>query len=111
MELVAAVRAEASPVGDPSRWGPECPSAPEVCSPLSDLSYQGPIHAHPGTAARHVAGLPAGLRAVTMEHTENTTNSPEEAAAVVDVIGELVGRTWLDGTHTRPGRPAWAPGG
>jgi uncharacterized protein len=46
--------------------------------------------------------VPAGLRAVTMEHTENTTNSPEKAAAVVDVIGELVGRTWLDGTHTRP---------
>jgi len=43
---------------------------------------------------------------VPIEHTGNATTSPEEAAAVVRLVGELLGRGWIDATDSAaPTRP------
>jgi uncharacterized protein len=74
---------------------------PNVCEPVSRLSYSGLLHAHPTAARRGVAGLEAGLYLNEVDHEHNITSSPEEAAAVVDVVRSLMGRMWTDGDHSR----------
>ncbi|MBW4721041.1 TM0106 family RecB-like putative nuclease [Saccharothrix obliqua] len=75
---------------------------PDVCEPVSRLSYAGLLHAHPSTAERGVAGLASGLYVREVEHRHNTTSSVEEAAAVVEVVRSLMGRMWVDGVDARP---------
>ena len=67
---------------------------PAVAGPVSRLSYEGRLAAHPSTALRSLAGVEPGLRAVPVRHHGNTTSSPEEAAAVVALVADLVGREW-----------------
>jgi len=74
---------------------------PNVCEPVSRLSYSGLLHAHPTAAGRGVAGLEAGLYLQEVDHEHNITSSPEEAAAVVDVVRSLMGRMWTDGDTSR----------
>ncbi len=74
---------------------------PEVCAPISRLSYAGLLHAHASAARRGVAGLPAGLYVSEVDHHHNTTSSVEEAAAVVAIARSLIGREWTDGTDRR----------
>ncbi|WP_199442706.1 TM0106 family RecB-like putative nuclease [Umezawaea beigongshangensis] len=75
---------------------------PEVCEPVSQLSYAGLLRAHPTAALRGVGEVPAGLHVLEVEHEHNTTASVEEAAAVVGVVESLIGRTWTDGGGARP---------
>ncbi|GAA1350066.1 TM0106 family RecB-like putative nuclease [Saccharothrix algeriensis] len=75
---------------------------PDVCEPVSRLSYAGLLRAHPSTAARGVSGLASGVYVHRVEHRHNTTSSAEEAAAVVDVVRSLMGRVWTDGPGARP---------
>ncbi|MGX7828110.1 TM0106 family RecB-like putative nuclease [Actinokineospora sp. 24-640] len=75
---------------------------PDVCAPVSRLSYAGRLHAHPSTAARSLDGIPAGLHLAEVDHTGNTTRSAEEAAAVAAIVSTLHGRAWRDGDETRP---------
>ncbi len=75
---------------------------PEVAEPVSQLSYEGRLEAFPDTVQRSLAGVPAGVVPVPLEHTGNATQSPEEAAVVVDLIRELIaptegGRQWISG--------------
>ncbi|MGZ0712855.1 TM0106 family RecB-like putative nuclease (plasmid) [Coraliomargarita sp. W4R53] len=69
---------------------------PEVASPVSRLSYRGELHAHPSTAHRAIEGIQAGVVPVTVRHRGNATASPEEAATVVALVQDLVGRAWTD---------------
>jgi uncharacterized protein len=46
-----------------------------------------------------------GLTVVNVDHRENRTESPEEAAAVTRVIADLVGETWLDPEDASTPRP------
>ena len=71
---------------------------PEVAAPVSQLSYEGRLAAHPSTSRRTLTGVPAGVVPVPMAHTGNATQSAEEAAKVVDLVRDLVGRAWDDGT-------------
>ncbi|CCH33648.1 TM0106 family RecB-like putative nuclease [Saccharothrix espanaensis] len=75
---------------------------PDVCEPVSRLSYAGLLHAHPTTAARGVDGLVSGVYVHEVEHRHNTTSSVEEAAAVVEIVKSLMGRMWTDGVNARP---------
>lgn len=68
---------------------------PAVAAPVSRLSYEGRLAAHPSTALRSLAGVEPGLRAVPVRHRGNATASPEEAAAVVALVADLVGREWV----------------
>lgn len=68
---------------------------PAVAGPVSRLSYEGRLAAHPSTALRTLAGVEPGLHPVEVRHRGNATASPEEAAAVVDLVTDLVGREWV----------------
>ncbi|WP_405373884.1 MULTISPECIES: TM0106 family RecB-like putative nuclease [unclassified Microbacterium] len=75
---------------------------PEVAEPVSQLSYEGKLEAHPETAARSLEGVAPGVVPVALTHTRNATQSPEEADAVVDLVRGLRGRSWQDGDGERP---------
>ncbi|MFT4214676.1 MAG: TM0106 family RecB-like putative nuclease [Microbacterium sp.] len=75
---------------------------PEVAEPVSQLSYEGRLEAHPVTSARHVAGVAPGVRAVPLAHSGNATASAEEADAVVGIVRDLVGRAWTAGEDAPP---------
>lgn len=84
---------------------------PRVAGPVSRLSYEGKLASHPSTALRELDGVEPGVHAVPLRHSGNATCSPEEAAEVVRLVGDLVGRAWTatevdDGTvRMLPSRP------
>ena len=67
---------------------------PEVAEPVSVLSYDGRLAAHASTAGRTLAGVAAGVVPVPLAHRRNATASPEEAERVVELVRDLVGRSW-----------------
>ncbi|GAA5026033.1 TM0106 family RecB-like putative nuclease [Microbacterium fluvii] len=69
---------------------------PAVAAPVSRLSYRGELAAHPSTAMRELEGVAPGLHPLPLAHHGNATSSPEEAAAVVELVRDLVGRAWID---------------
>ena len=69
---------------------------PAVAGPVSLLSYRGELAAHPSTASRRLDGIAPGLIPVPVRHHGNATQSPEEAAVVVGIVRDLVGRGWSD---------------
>ncbi|KAA9089805.1 TM0106 family RecB-like putative nuclease [Microbacterium radiodurans] len=70
---------------------------PEVAAAVSVLSYDGRLAAHETTAERSLADIEAGVVPLPLTHRRNSTASPEEAAVVVDLVRDLVGRAWIDG--------------
>lgn len=76
---------------------------PAVCAPVSNLAYEGRLRSQePATTARSLDGIAPGLRVVTVEHRDNSVASPEEGAAVIELVRDLLGRTWRDGEEERP---------
>lgn len=69
---------------------------PAVAKPVSRLSYAGQLASAPGTQDRAVEGVESGLHIVPLRHRGNSTQSPEEAAEVVRLVSELVGRPFTD---------------
>ena len=79
---------------------------PELCAPVSRLSYEGRLHSEEdATTARHLEGLAPGVHVVSVPHRGNAVSSMEEAAAVVEQVQSLLGRTWHDGEPRRPLAP------
>ena len=80
----------------------------EVAAPVSQLSYEGRLAAHACTGERTLAGIAPGVTPVPLGHVGNATQSPEEAATVVEIVRDLVGRDWSGGggTAVRPLTPA-----
>ena len=62
---------------------------PNVCAPISTLSYQGRLQAHPTTTARTLSTLPPGVYNHPIHHTGRTTHSPEEIDAVLRIALRL----------------------
>jgi predicted RecB family nuclease len=76
---------------------------PAVCAPVSALAYEGRLQPYTEvTAARRLDGYPPGLQVLRVRHEGNSTESPEEADAIVDLIHSLVGRDWTSEGGTRP---------
>lgn len=77
---------------------------PALAEPVSRLSYEGRLRAHPSTAERRLDGVEPGLHPVPVPHTGNATESVEEAAEVVAIIRRLIGTAWQPAAHrdTRP---------
>ncbi|WP_425843689.1 TM0106 family RecB-like putative nuclease [Agrococcus sp. TSP3-2-1] len=73
---------------------------PALCEAVSDLAYDGMLSAH--DSGRSMPGIEPGLVPVRVEHSGNTTTSPEEAEEVVRIIRGLVGREWIDKHGRRP---------
>ena len=72
---------------------------------VSELSYAGRLGAREEvTDARRLDGVEPGLHPWPVSHTGNAVSSPEEAAAVVEIVRSLLGRTWSTGPDD-PGRP------
>jgi predicted RecB family nuclease len=76
---------------------------PAVCAPVSALAYEGRLQSYAEiTAARRLDGYPPGVHVVDVRHEGNSTESPEEADAIVTQINTLVGSTWTDEHGSRP---------
>ncbi len=67
---------------------------PLVAAPVSTLSYAGRLASAPCTEQRVVDGVEPGLHVVPLRHRGNATQSPEEAAEVVRLVRDLLGRTF-----------------
>lgn len=77
---------------------------PELCRSVSLLSYDGKLESAPAASSRRLAELPPGVETVLVDHTGNTTCSPEEAAEVVRQAQRHIGLKWVPGADT-PIRP------
>jgi len=67
---------------------------PAVAGPVSRLSYEGRLEAHPSTALRRLDGVEPGVHVRPVRHHGNSTCSVEEAAEVAKLVRDLVGREW-----------------
>jgi len=80
---------------------------PDVCAPVSMLSYAGELHAKlPETTLRSLDGVAPGLHLHPLAHHGNSTESPEEAERVVQIVQGLLGHIWTDAARAAPGAPA-----
>ncbi|MEJ3406133.1 TM0106 family RecB-like putative nuclease [Rathayibacter sp. YIM 133350] len=77
---------------------------PAVAKPVSALSYEGELRSHPCAAERQLEGVAAGLHPLPVEHSGNSTESPEEADAVVAIVRSVLGTRWSESSEA-PGRP------
>jgi predicted RecB family nuclease len=76
---------------------------PAVCAPVSRLSYDGRLQSHEKvSAARKLDGIEPGVRTLEVAHLGNSTDSPEEAAAIVAAITGLLGTIWTDEHGSTP---------
>lgn len=76
---------------------------PSVCAAVSRLSYDGKLRSvEEVTTARRLDGLEPGVHELTLEHDGNSTESREEAEAIVAGITGLLGSSWTDEHGTRP---------
>ena len=79
---------------------------PAVCEFVSDMLYEGRLHAAPGRENQRVDGARlsgSGLRFVPVDHTGNRQSSPQEARAIAELAAELLdGRVTTAENRTRP---------
>jgi len=68
---------------------------PAVSGPVSRLSYEGRLAAHPSTALRRLEGVDPGVHVVPVRHRGNATCSDEEAEEVARLVLDLIGREWV----------------
>ncbi len=68
---------------------------PDVCQYISHQIYEDRLTSHPA-CARQATVLGTGLRWIRVSHTDRSTSSPEEASAIAQAIGQLVGTPWTD---------------
>ncbi|MEO5740317.1 MAG: C-terminal helicase domain-containing protein, partial [Vicinamibacterales bacterium] len=69
---------------------------PDVCRFVSELSYDGRLVSAEGCERQSVNSAVltgTGLRYVPVEHDNNAHQSPEEAAAIARLVGDLLGGT------------------
>ncbi|WIB12323.1 DEAD/DEAH box helicase [Curtobacterium sp. MCPF17_052] len=72
---------------------------PALTAAVSGLSYDGQLASM--VSGRHLDGIEPGVHPVPVVHAGNTTSSLEEAAQVVALVADIVGRTWTDDRGTR----------
>jgi uncharacterized protein len=75
-----------------------------VARPVSRLSYDGQLRSNASTRGRRLDGVVPGLHAIPVSHHGNSTSSPEEAAAVVELVRAHLGTAWT-GQPGEPPRP------
>src|SRR5690554_1190428 len=78
---------------------------PAVTAPVSELSYEGALHAHPDASARLLEAIEPGLHTVPVMHEGNSVESPEEVDRVVDLVREVLGLAWTDPGDDRVREP------
>ncbi|VXB31471.1 RecBCD enzyme subunit RecD [Microbacterium sp. 8M] len=78
---------------------------PAVAVPVSELSYAGALASAPGAERRTIDGVEPGLHVRPIRHRGNATQAPEEAAEVVRIVRDLIGRSYTDGMEGAAARP------
>lgn len=78
---------------------------PRVAEPVSRLAYAGRLASAPGADRRSVEGIDPGLHVIPVRHRGNATDSPEEAAEVVRLVRDLLGRVFTDNDPAETRRP------
>lgn len=71
-----------------------------VCEPVSELSYEGKLTSKKST--RHMDGLEPGVYPITVEHQFNSTESLEEAQAIVEIVRDVMTKPWTMDGVTQP---------
>ena len=75
---------------------------PTICAYTSELFYDGKLRSKPGLEQHVIKGSGlidgAGMYFLSIEHTGNQNNSPEEARAIAEVVSEVLanGTKWTD---------------
>ena len=73
---------------------------PDITRFVSDLSYAARLESVPGLERQRVEApgelTGSGLRWVPVEHAGNVSDSPEEGAAVADLVASLLRGRWTD---------------
>ncbi|MFW0169947.1 AAA domain-containing protein [Rothia sp. P4278] len=67
---------------------------PALCAPVSELSYEGKLISAPVGEQRHLDGWAPGVYLRTVEHSGNSTFSPEETAEVISLARSFMGQMW-----------------
>jgi len=76
---------------------------PAVAAPVSQLSYAGQLASASDAGQRAIDGVEPGLHLRAIRHRGNATQSPQEAAEVVRLVRDLIGREFTEpGAATRP---------
>jgi uncharacterized protein len=78
---------------------------PRLTRAVSELQYEGLLHAAPVTRLRHLDGIQPGVNAVPVHHTENTTSSPGEASVIVELVQQLIGKSWIGARNDNTEEP------
>ncbi len=77
---------------------------PQLTRAVSLLAYEGRLRSEDAvTGARSLAGVEPGVHVRLVDHRDNSTWSPEEAHAVLDLVADLLGRAWHDPTARADG--------
>lgn len=69
---------------------------PAVNKAVSWLSYEGQLESHQDTEKNVIHGVEPGLHSVEMAHSGNSIHSPEEVAAVLQLVTENLARVPRD---------------
>ena len=75
---------------------------PDLCARVSTLSYEDRLHSAPTASDRHLDGVEPGLHVVSVDHTGNRTESPEEADAIVAGVRSVLGAAWTESADAAP---------
>ena len=73
----------------------------KLTKPVSILQYENRLKSAPKTDERDLEGVEPGLHKISLAHYGNTTRSDEEASEVVDLVNQLIGKSWTDEEGTR----------
>lgn len=68
---------------------------PELCAGVSDLAYDGRLHAHATARGRSLEGIAPGVHEVLVPHEGRAVASHEEADEVVRQVRAVLGRRWV----------------
>src|SRR5262249_21645455 len=73
---------------------------PDICDYVSEAFYEGRLDPHDSTQRQRLEPGAAlggsGIFLARVPHQDNSSRSPEEASAIVELVESLVGRTWSD---------------
>ncbi|MBE7700529.1 TM0106 family RecB-like putative nuclease [Oerskovia sp. Sa1BUA8] len=67
---------------------------PALCDAVSDLAYEGLLHAEAAAGERLLVGVEPGVHVVEVEHAGNAVSSVEEAQEIVRQVKALLGTAW-----------------
>ncbi|PRZ08634.1 uncharacterized protein BCE75_101246 [Isoptericola sp. CG 20/1183] len=75
---------------------------PDLCEGVSDLAYDGRLHAHATARGRSLEGIAPGVHEVLVAHEGRAVASREEADEVVRQVRAVLGRSWVEAAGGAP---------